>query len=187
MVTAFDTTNDLSKEKGLALYDIPRTHDKQVIMVNYDCIFLKFIHIVCRLIAISLFFRHSSGRHHGINDDDVIVVSAVRDIDNLQSTEIRYQTLLVSPSEQGGEQEVMFFERLDDEFNKVNMFYKSKEAEVVAEADELSRQMNSLISLRVRVERPHLAGVARADHVEVEASHTAPSARHSISSIRPGN
>lgn len=111
-------------------------------------------------------------------------MSSVRGDDDLPDAEIRYQTLLVSPSEEGGGQEVMFFGRLDNEFNKVNMFFKSKEDEVVAEANELSRQMNSLIDLRVKVERPHLFGIAR-EPVELDASHTTPTVPHS-NSIRPG-
>ncbi|KAL3723294.1 hypothetical protein ACJRO7_035475 [Eucalyptus globulus] len=66
----------------------------------------------------------------------------------------RYQTTFLRLSDEGGEYELLFFRRLDDEFNKVLGFYKKKVEEVVAEADELSKQMNALITLRIRVEKP---------------------------------
>ncbi|XP_050384344.1 phosphate transporter PHO1 homolog 9-like isoform X2 [Argentina anserina] len=65
----------------------------------------------------------------------------------------RYHTFVtVSDDERG--YEVKFFNRLDDEFNKVVVFYKKKVREVVEEADELSRQMDTLIALRLKVDNP---------------------------------
>ncbi|XP_024995223.1 phosphate transporter PHO1 homolog 9-like isoform X2 [Cynara cardunculus var. scolymus] len=82
-------------------------------------------------------------------EDEVILVSAMH-----QSSEENYQTIFLRSSEDGGEAELHFFRRLDDEFNKVINFYKAKVGEMVNEADELSKQMNALIALRMKLEDP---------------------------------
>ncbi|KAL3723297.1 hypothetical protein ACJRO7_035478 [Eucalyptus globulus] len=84
-------------------------------------------------------------------EEEVILVSAVQEEGSDYG---RYQTMFLRLSDEGGEYELLFFRRLDDEFNKVLGFYKKKVEEVVAEADELSKQMNALIALRIRVEKP---------------------------------
>lgn len=56
--------------------------------------------------------------------------------------------------DKGGEYELVYFRRLDDEFNKVDKFYKSKVAEVTQEAEVLSKQMDALIAFRIKVENP---------------------------------
>ncbi|CAI0462923.1 unnamed protein product [Linum tenue] len=48
-------------------------------------------------------------------------------------------------SDEGGEYELVYFRRLDDEFNKVNRFYKCKVEEVLKEADSLTKQMDEAI------------------------------------------
>ncbi|KAM3754583.1 hypothetical protein ACB098_03G176400 [Castanea mollissima] len=45
-----------------------------------------------------------------------------------------YQTTFRMSSDEGGEYELVYFRRLDDEFNKVNKFYKAKVEEVMKEA-----------------------------------------------------
>ncbi|KAI6700534.1 hypothetical protein NL676_014858 [Syzygium grande] len=62
--------------------------------------------------------------------------------------------MFLRSSNEEGEYELLFFRRLDDEFNKVLGFYRRKVEEVVFEADKLSKQMNALIALRIRVEKP---------------------------------
>lgn len=47
---------------------------------------------------------------------------------------------------------MVFFRRLDDEFNKVNAFYRKEVGELLEEADGLNKQMDALIALRVKVE-----------------------------------
>ncbi|TYJ37777.1 hypothetical protein E1A91_A05G399200v1 [Gossypium mustelinum] len=84
------------------------------------------------------------------NEDEVILVSAVQGRDG----EGDYQTMFLSSNEEGAEHELVFFRRLDDEFNKVIKFYKKNVAEVIVEADELSKQMNALIALRIKVDNP---------------------------------
>ena len=83
-------------------------------------------------------------------DDEAILVGAVQQ----GGSEERYQTMFLMSSDEGGEYELVFFRRLDEEFNKVVSFYRKKVEEVVEEADELTRQMNALIALRIKVENP---------------------------------
>ncbi|KAF9677094.1 hypothetical protein SADUNF_Sadunf08G0072100 [Salix dunnii] len=66
----------------------------------------------------------------------------------------RYQTTFLMPTVGGGEYELLFFRRLDDEFNKVDRFYRSKVEEVVKEAEMLNKQMDALIAFRIKVENP---------------------------------
>lgn len=85
------------------------------------------------------------------SEDEAILVSEGSD-------DGKYQTMLLMLSDGGGECELLFFRRLDDEFNKVVHFYKKKVEEVMAEADELSKQMNALIALRIKIDNPVLGG-----------------------------
>ncbi|KAF7136602.1 hypothetical protein RHSIM_Rhsim08G0071200 [Rhododendron simsii] len=80
------------------------------------------------------------------NEDEVILIEGV--------SEGKYQTMFLRSSDEGGEYELVFFRRLDDEFNKVLNFYKGKVGEVMEEAEELNKQMDALIALRIRVENP---------------------------------
>ncbi|RID45342.1 hypothetical protein BRARA_I02080 [Brassica rapa] len=65
-----------------------------------------------------------------------------------------YETTFLMAAEEGGEYETVFFRRLDDEFNKVEKFYKEKVEEVMKEAVMLNKQMDALIAFRVKVEHP---------------------------------
>lgn len=71
------------------------------------------------------------------------------------AVEHKYETQFLMAGEQGGEYELVFFKRLDDEFNKVDKFYRSKVEEVMNEAEELNMQMNALIAFRIKVDKPH--------------------------------
>ncbi|KAK6129225.1 hypothetical protein DH2020_037055 [Rehmannia glutinosa] len=86
------------------------------------------------------------------NEDEVILVSAVQH----EGSENYYQTMFLRSSEEGGQYELEFFRRLDFEFNKVLKFYEGKVEEVKMEADELSKQMDALIALRIRVDKPYV-------------------------------
>ncbi|KAE8724608.1 Phosphate transporter PHO1-like protein 5 [Hibiscus syriacus] len=66
----------------------------------------------------------------------------------------KYETTFLMQGEKGGEYELVYFRRLDDEFNKVDKFYKSKVAEVTQEAETLNKQMDALIAFRIKVENP---------------------------------
>ncbi|KAI3966953.1 hypothetical protein MKW92_040420 [Papaver armeniacum] len=110
--------------------------------------------------------HHNHHNHHGVfhhEEDPVILVQSMRghDIehgvpmnqDNVHHHEI-YETKFLMSSEEGGAYEVEFFKRLDEEFNKVNKFYKDKVDQVMNEAAVLTKQMDALVAFRVKVEHP---------------------------------
>lgn len=72
-------------------------------------------------------------------------------------SEGKHETMFLRSSDEGGEFELVFFRRLDDEFNKVLKFYKGKVGEMMEEAEELNKQMDALIALRIRVDNPVMA------------------------------
>ncbi|GAA0176020.1 secondary carrier transporter [Lithospermum erythrorhizon] len=86
--------------------------------------------------------RGSLNNNH---EDEVILVS------DIGSEQEKYQTMFLMSSEEGGGSEMVFFKKLDDEFNKVVKFYKGKVDQVKMEAQGLSRQMDALIALRIKV------------------------------------
>ncbi|KAL6551579.1 hypothetical protein OROGR_007733 [Orobanche gracilis] len=86
------------------------------------------------------------------NEDEVILVSAVP---NNEGSQNYYQTTFLRLSEEGGQQELLFFRKLDDEFNKVVKFYKAGVEEAEMKADDLSKQMDTLIALRIKVDKPN--------------------------------
>ncbi|KAJ6371304.1 hypothetical protein OIU77_001751 [Salix suchowensis] len=88
------------------------------------------------------------------SEDEVILVSAVQE----SGGDEHYQTLFLNASDEGGDYELVFFESLDSEFSKVINFYKKKVEEVMGEADDLSKQMDALIALRIRVDNPVVGG-----------------------------
>ncbi|XP_065864253.1 phosphate transporter PHO1 homolog 3-like isoform X2 [Euphorbia lathyris] len=65
-----------------------------------------------------------------------------------------FETIFLMSSDEGGEYELVYFKRLDNELNKVNKFYKKKADEVMKEADLLNKQMDALIAFRIKVENP---------------------------------
>ncbi|KAF5457119.1 hypothetical protein F2P56_021249 [Juglans regia] len=103
------------------------------------------------------FYRAFSGltsRHRSSprkNEDEVILVHAV---EQQEGADGHYQTMFLMSSDTGGEYELVFFRRLDDEFNKVLNFYKMKVQEVMDEANELTEQMDALIAVRINVDKP---------------------------------
>lgn len=70
-----------------------------------------------------------------------------------------YKTKFLRQSEEGGEIEVTFFRKLDEELNKVNTFYKDKLKEAKQEASQLNKQMDALVALRIKVKNPHQDGL----------------------------
>ncbi|CAN1152680.1 Phosphate transporter PHO1 homolog 3 [Linum perenne] len=88
-----------------------------------------------------------------------------------------YETAFMMASDEGGEYELVYFRRLDDEFNKVNSFYKAKVDEVLKEADTLNKQMDALIAFRIKVENPEgWSRVDRSEQITRLASNVAASA-----------
>ncbi|CAH2045647.1 unnamed protein product [Thlaspi arvense] len=67
-----------------------------------------------------------------------------------------YETTFFMTTDKGGEYELVFFRRLDDEFNKADKFCKEKVEEVMKEAAMLNKQMDALIAFRLKMkeERP---------------------------------
>ncbi|CAL9248837.1 unnamed protein product [Arabidopsis halleri] len=64
------------------------------------------------------------------------------------------ETTFLMTAEEGGEYELVFFRRLDDEFNRIEKFYREKVEEVMKDAIMLNKQMDALIAFRVKVENP---------------------------------
>ncbi|TKY50238.1 Phosphate transporter PHO1-like 2 [Spatholobus suberectus] len=85
--------------------------------------------------------------------------------------------------EEGGEQDLVFFKKLDNEFNKVNGFYKKKVNEVMEEADDLSKQMNALITFRAKVDK--VVGFRSSATNDSFASRTSASMDHHINDAKP--
>lgn len=85
---------------------------------------------------------------HDIETQAILVKSVNRD--GSQSC----QTTFLMAAEDGGEYELVYFRRLDDEFNKVDKFYRSMVEEVMKEAATLNKQMDALIAFRIKVENP---------------------------------
>ncbi|KAI3910189.1 hypothetical protein MKW92_026725 [Papaver armeniacum] len=108
------------------------------------------------------FYRSFSGLHkrkshdfkHGGGDieDQFIVVKQVKGA----NSNVKYETNFLISSEDATDQEVVFFNTLDDEFSKVDKFYKDKVEEVMNEVALLNKQMDALIALRIKVENPNL-------------------------------
>ncbi|KAL9276202.1 hypothetical protein ACSQ67_026257 [Phaseolus vulgaris] len=84
-----------------------------------------------------------------IENQPILVHSVVRDGHE------NFETTFHMSAEEGGEYELVYFRRLDDEFNKVVRFYRSKVEEVMKEAAELNKQMDALVAFRVKVENPN--------------------------------
>ncbi|KAJ0043379.1 hypothetical protein Pint_18488 [Pistacia integerrima] len=82
------------------------------------------------------------------NDNQFILVSFVEE----DGSEI-LETTFLKLAEEGGEWEQEFFRRLDYEFNKVDKFYRFKVQELMAEAENLTKQMNALIAFRIKVNK----------------------------------
>ncbi|PIN13288.1 putative small molecule transporter [Handroanthus impetiginosus] len=82
--------------------------------------------------------------------------------------------LLVSPGEDG-ENERLFFKKLDEQLNKTNNFYKDKVEEVIKEAALLKKQMEAFIALRIKVTNPNFDGSSSPDYVSTDINDLAPS------------
>lgn len=95
-----------------------------------------------------------------------IVVNTVQKNGNLS-----YETMFLLLGEHGAEYELVFFKRLDDEFNKVNQFYRSKVEQVMSLATSLNKQMDALISFRVKVQSPQYLFGSTAEMTSISIDH----------------
>ncbi|KAG9146923.1 hypothetical protein Leryth_021560 [Lithospermum erythrorhizon] len=80
-------------------------------------------------------------------EDQVIATNAML-LDN--SRRIYSSRFLLTPGD-GRENDILFFQKLDDELNKVYNFYKDKVEKVMGEVNSLNRQMEALVALRIKV------------------------------------
>ncbi|KAJ1423675.1 SPX domain [Sesbania bispinosa] len=102
--------------------------------------------------------RAFSGLHmHGSNhqrerdiEDQVIDVKTLEQDGSKQLYETNFQKC----HEEGGQAEERFFQKLDEELNKVNAFYKDQVEAAKHEATLLSKQVETLVALRVKVKNP---------------------------------
>ncbi|KAG7033183.1 Phosphate transporter PHO1-like 9, partial [Cucurbita argyrosperma subsp. argyrosperma] len=119
-----------------------------------------------RKVSLYRAFSGLTGRRHSPRmQDDAIITNIVQN-----GSEESYQSMFFMSSDQGGENEVVFFRRLDYEFNKVVRFYKKKVGELIVEAEELSKQMDILIALKIKVENPDVAFEDVNEHVDLAGS-----------------
>ncbi|KAL3819509.1 hypothetical protein ACJIZ3_005414 [Penstemon smallii] len=81
-------------------------------------------------------------------ENQVIVVNTTVNEDGIEG----YETMFLKGADETGEKEVVYFNSLDEEFNKVLKFYRSKVDEVMKEASVLNKQMEALIAFRIKVE-----------------------------------
>ncbi|PWA96975.1 EXS (ERD1/XPR1/SYG1) family protein [Artemisia annua] len=114
-------------------------------------------------------------------ENQVIAVETVHKEDNREE----YSTNFLMPPQEGGQSEITFFERLDEELNKVNTFYRDKVEEVIEEAASLNKQMNALIALRIKVERPDSSNSRSHRNVSKDSSSTESPEVNSPSRIDP--
>ncbi|XP_050373010.1 phosphate transporter PHO1 homolog 3-like [Argentina anserina] len=111
-----------------------------------------------RLTLYSAFAGLTRSRHHqeptspsaDIENQAILVHAVSSDGEPHES----YETTFLMASDEGGVMELEYFRRADDEFNKVQKFYRGKVAEVMKEASLLNKQMDALIAFRIKVENP---------------------------------
>ncbi|KAL8121811.1 phosphate transporter PHO1 homolog 3-like [Apium graveolens] len=120
----------------------------------------------------------SSNDHaqHDLESQPILVNAVKR-----ASGEDGLETTFLADTRDGGEYELVFFRRLDDEFNKVVKFYKAKVEEVLEEADMLNKQMDALIAFRIKVDNPKHSWFETATAVDM--NHLASAAATSASML----
>ncbi|XP_042498011.1 phosphate transporter PHO1 homolog 3-like isoform X2 [Macadamia integrifolia] len=125
-----------------------------------------------------LIHRHvksPNGGPGGDIEDQVILVRAMQSDQGSSSDHVNYQSNFLMSAEEGGEYELLYFRRLDDELNKVNKFYRDKVDEVLKEAAQLNKQMDALIAFRIKAENPNIDGIGDFENFDrnVEMCHLA--------------
>ncbi|KAF7809095.1 phosphate transporter PHO1-like protein 10-like [Senna tora] len=66
--------------------------------------------------------------------------------------------------QEGGEAEARFFQKLDEELNKVNFFYKDQVEAVENEEALLNKQMEAFIALKMKLKNPNIASAENMHH-----------------------
>ncbi|KAL8533760.1 hypothetical protein ACS0TY_009959 [Phlomoides rotata] len=121
--------------------------------------------------GLTLTHRSMSPKTPDVENQVIVMHKVRRDGDEDE----RLETMFLNASDDGGEYELVYFKRLDDEFNKVLKFYELKVEEVMKEAAVLNKQMNALIAFRVKVENPN----GLSDGFELETNQLASDVRAS--------
>ncbi|XWS39159.1 hypothetical protein CRYUN_Cryun18bG0026300 [Craigia yunnanensis] len=81
------------------------------------------------------------------NNTEIIQVRCKSMEDGSDEEQVLYQTELIELFSEEDEVRV-FFERLDEELNKVNQFYKTKESEILERGEILNKQLQILLDLK---------------------------------------
>lgn len=102
--------------------------------------------------AFSGLHLHGSSHHREEDIEDQVI--DVKTLDQRDGSKQLYKTNFQKCHEEGGEAEARFFQKLDEELNKVNAFYKDQVEAAKHEATLLSKQMEALVALRVKVKNP---------------------------------
>ncbi|MCD7463530.1 hypothetical protein HAX54_050798 [Datura stramonium] len=103
-------------------------------------------------------------------EDQVIAVKSVQHENYRKFYKTKF---LASP--EGAENEIMFFNKLDREFNKVNTFYKDKVDEVMREVTLLNKQMDALIALRIKLMDPGFNAFPSLQSLSLDINNSTPS------------
>ncbi|KAH9709654.1 phosphate transporter PHO1 [Citrus sinensis] len=104
----------------------------------------------------------SSASSSDIESQSAILVNSVSRDGNH-----RYETTFLMSSDEGGEYELVYFRRLDDEFNKVDKFCRAKVQEVEKDAAILNKQMDAFIAFSIKVENPQGIWVDKSVELEM--------------------
>lgn len=104
----------------------------------------------------------SSASSSDIESQSAILVNSVSRDGNH-----RYETTFLLSSDEGGEYELVYFRRLDDEFNKVDKFCRAKVQEVEKDAAMLNKQMDAFIAFSIKVENPQGIWVDKSVELEM--------------------
>ncbi|XP_057494190.1 phosphate transporter PHO1 homolog 10 [Actinidia eriantha] len=122
-------------------------------------------------------------QNQGDIEDQVIAVNTTQH----DGSRKLYKTKFLMQYEEGGEKEVTFFNKLDNELNKVSTFYKNKVEEALNEATTLNKQMGALIALRIKVEKPDFDDCSSLKRLSMDIDGTMPVRINSSSKdITPG-
>lgn len=113
---------------------------------------------------------HGSVQNTGDIENQVIAVNTVQHENYRKFYKTKF---LASP--EGAENEIMFFDKLDHEFNKVNTFYKDKVDEVMREVTLLNKQMDALIALRIKVMDPGFNAFPSLQSLSLDINNSTPS------------
>ncbi|WVZ10143.1 hypothetical protein V8G54_014673 [Vigna mungo] len=97
---------------------------------------------------------HLQGSNHQREEDNEEQVIEVKTLEEEDGSKQLYKTNFHKLNEEGGEAEARLFQKLDEELNKVNAFYKDQVEAANHESNLLSKQVEALVALRVKVKSP---------------------------------